>query len=292
MVKFKSSVTVYLVGLTVVVFLVSGWGWWHFVQSKPSNVFDRMLATMLATSSVTKTITQEENGQKLDQKIQLTTQPKAQVHSENVLNQGQAVITTESIGTVRNDFVRYTDIQTEQKNSSGSSFDFSSVLASWGKSGNSEETEQAQLFNQTLLGVVPTGNLPSGARKQLIEQIQKDKVYAVDYSTVKRANVGGRPVYTFDVAMQPVAYINMLKTFARSLGLTHLDQVDASQYENTPELKFSFEVDVWSAQLKKVTYTDSGRSEVYTAYGARVLVDEPGDTITLEELQTRLQQVE
>lgn len=263
------------------------------MQSKPTKVFDRMLAAMLTTPSVTKKITQEDNGQKLDQTVQLTTQPTAQVHSENVLNQGQAVITTESIGTPRNDFVRYTDIKTEQKNAAGSSFDFSRVLTTWGKSGNNPETgESAQLFNQTLLGVVPIGNLAPDSRKKLVEQIRTDKVYVVDYNNVKRANVGGRPVYTFDVAMQPVAYINMLKSFARALGLTHLDQVDASQYENTPELKFTFEVDVWSAQLKKVVYTDSGRSEDYSAYGARVLIDEPGDTITLEELQTRLQQVE
>jgi hypothetical protein len=210
-----------------------------------------------------------------------------------VLDQGQAVITTESIGTLQNDFVRYLDIKTDQKNSSGSSFDFSNVLSVWGKSGDNKEAgEEAQLFSQTVLGVVPIANLPLSARQELLRQIQNDKVYTVDYGTVKRAKSNGRPVYTYDVTVEPVAYINMLKTFAHSLGLTQLDQVDSSQYANTPALKFSFEVDVWSAQLTKVTYIESNRTETYSAYGARALVNQPKDTITLEELQTRLQSIQ
>jgi hypothetical protein len=293
MMKSKFSTLTSLVLAALVIFGFSGWAWWHYVQSKPTKVFDRMLSTLLTAQSVTKTISQEENGQKLEQTIQLTLQPKAQVHSENVLDQGQAVITTESIGTLQNDFVRYLDIKTDQKNSSGSSFDFSNVLTVWGKSGDNKEAgEEAQLFNQTVLGVVPVANLPLGARQELLRQIRTDKVYTVNYGSVKRSNSNGRPVYTYDVTVEPVAYINMLKTFAHSLGLSQLDQVDASQYTNTPALKFSFDVDVWSAQLTKVTYTGSNRTETYSAYGARAVVNQPKDTITLEELQTRLQSIQ
>src|SRR5690606_1204249 len=135
----------------------------------------------------------------------------------------------------------YQEISTEQKNSSGSSFDFSNVLGVWGRTGEGSGTgEQAQLFNQTVLGVVPTANLPLNERQKLIEQIHNENVYTVDYGSVKHTKNGIRPQYTYSVTVAPVAYINMLKNFAASLGLDELEQVDPQQYANTPPLKFSF----------------------------------------------------
>lgn len=291
----KSRLTVLssLIALALVIFAGSGWAWWHYIQSEPTKVFERMLETSMSTPSVTKTVTQKENDQKLEQIIQLSASPAAQVHSRNVLDQGQAVITTESIGNKANDFIRYENIQTDQKNSAGSSFDFSSVLSVWGKSGQDAETSgEAQLFNQTILGVVPMANLAATERHKLLDQIMKDGVYQVDYSKVRRAIKNGRPVYTYDVSVQPVAYITMLKSFAGALGLPQLEDVDPQQYANTPPLSFSFEIDVWSAQLAKVDYTDTGRSETYTAYGARTLIAEPENVVTLEELQSRLQSIQ
>lgn len=281
---------------TIAIFVFSVTGWWIYIYNKPSAVFDRMLDTVLSSPSVTKTIIQDQEGQKLKQIVQLTSQPSQQVHSTNVLDQGQdsAVITTESFSTRSNDFVRYSDIKTEQKNTSGNDFDFSSVLGVWGKSGNNPQTgEQAQLFDQTMLGVVPVGNLPRFERRALVEQIKRDNVYKVDYSKkIDKKFTNGRFEYEYTVSLQPVAYINMLKKFSGHFSISTLDNIDPEQYANTEALDFKFSVDILSGQLTKITYAGGTRTEEFGSYGARVVIPEPTESISIEELQSNLEKLQ
>lgn len=279
--------------ISIIILAASAAAWWRLVYSSPTNVFDRMLANSLSTSSVTKTSNQSDDSQKLTQTAVLTTQPKQIVRSTSILGQvadPDTRVTTESIGTPKADFVRYTDLKTSQKNPDGNPFDFSSVIGVWGRTEQSDpENSSAQLFNQTVLGVVPSANLPLPLRRSLLEQIKNDGVYKIDTASVDRQLVGGRPVYSYKVTVLPVAYVTMLKTFARDLGLTQLEQVDPSQYKNSEPLKFTFDIDVWSGQLIKVAYDGSQRTEIYSAHGARVQSAVPTSFIGVDELQSRLQ---
>ena len=263
------------------------------VYSSPTNVFNRMLANSLASPAVSKVVKQNDDSQNLNQKSALVTEPEQIVHAISVLGQtsdADTSITTESIGTPSVDYVRYTDIQTSQKNSTGGAFDFSSVTGIWGKAADSDPNSGgAQLFNQTVLGVVPVANVRQPLRKALLDQIKTDGVYKVDAGSVKRQILNGRPVYTYQVEIVPVAYVTMLKNFARAIGLTQLEQVDPTQYKGSPPLKFTFDVDVWSGQLIKVSYDGSDRTESYSGYGARTQVDIPTEHIGVDELQMRLQ---
>lgn len=278
----------------IILLLVAAVAWWRVVYSSPRNVFNRMLAQSLSTSAVTKNVSQNDPQQQLEQVVTFRTQPSAEVQARNVLQQGPGtVITTESIGTQETDFVQYTNITTDQKSLSGKPFNFSSVIGFWGRSDNaSPETGGAQLFNQSLYGVVPFANLPQSARRNLLDQIYTSDVYKVDVNTVKKQLVNGRPVYAYDVTVLPVAYVGMLKTFAQSLGRKDLDHVNPTQYANSAALKFVFEIDVWSGQLRKVTYVGSDRSEVFGSYGTRVRPTIPTESIPINELQNRLQQIQ
>ena len=269
--------------------------WWRLVHNNPTNVFKRMLATSLATPAVSKRIHQVDDSQVLDQVSALTAAPQQAVRSLSVLQQTgevQTSITTESIGTPTTDFVRYTDIHTTQTNAGGKAFDFNSVLGLWGKSDPANPSSgDPQLFNQTVLGVVPLANVPQPQRTQLLRQINDDKVYQLG-ADVKRQLVHGRPVYSYDVSVEPMAYVAMLKAFARSLGITQLEQVDPAQYADSEPLKFTFDIDVWSGQLTRVAYVGSERTETYGGYGARLQVEQPASSIGIDELQARLQQLQ
>ncbi len=107
------------------------------------------------------------------------------------------------------------------------------------------------MFNQTVLGVVPVGNLSAQQRKQLVNEIKKNQVYKADYGNVKRHIVAGRPQYSYNVEVHPAPYVAMLKAFAHDIGITELERVDPAQYQDTPPLKFNFTVDVWSGELQK-----------------------------------------
>jgi hypothetical protein len=144
------------------------------------------------------------------------------------------------------------------------------------------------LYGQNIFGVIPVGNLPVSARRKLLNEISQNNIYKVDYSKLKREQRAGRPTYIYEVTVEPVVYIKMLKNFARAVGSTQLERVDPNQYKDTPPLKFQLIVDVWSSQLKEVKYED-GRVEHYDGYGANTLAPEPTNTIPVIELQTRLQ---
>jgi hypothetical protein len=291
----KQSTTVRIVILAVIILGISGWAYWRYILTNPNRVFDRMLSNSLSTTSVTKVTAQSEGEQKLDQTIQLTIQPTKQIHSTNILDQGnQTVVTTESIGVPSADYVRYNSIKTEQKNAAGKDFDFSQVLGTWGKLvADDQQGSAPQLFNQTVLGVVPMANLTRAQKADLLALMKKNNVYKYTYKADKNSTVMGHKSYTYDVEVDPVAYINLLKTFAKNdLQMNDLDSVDAEQYAGTAALQFEFKIDVLSGQLTEVTYKDSDRKETYSAYGAKVAVPVPRNTIDLGELQARLQQIQ
>lgn len=251
---------------------------------------------MISTPSVVRRTTQEDvlSEQKLDQQMRLVSVPRHQVQGVNVLDQGVTKITTENIGTPDYDYIRYKSIETAQKTTSGNSFDFTSVLNIWGKTEpNTDTVNNAQLYGQSIFGVLPIANLTGTDRSKLLQQMRTDQVFQVNYTTVKHEQRGNRPTYTYDVTVAPVPYVSMLKTFADILGLKQLEQVNPSDYQNTPDLKFKFVVDVWSSQLVEITYTDdSARTEVFGSYGVHTPISEPTETIPVSELQQRLQQLQ
>ncbi len=278
-----------------VVLVVAVLGWWHFVYNSPSSVFDRMLSNMLSTSSVTKESSQVGGGQAIEQNTQILTSPYHQARTLNTLTQTgltNSTVTTESIGGPSGDYVRYVDIKTNQLNPNGKPFDFSQLLGVWSKTPGSDQNTASQLYSQLILGVVPIGNLSAENRDHLLNEIKTKGVYDINYSTVKQSRQNGRLIYTYTVKVKPMAYVAMLKDFAKMVGLTQLEQVDPSLYQNSSPFEVNLEVDAWSGQLTRVTYSDNGRTENYQDYGAHVTISQPDVSIGVNELQSRLQQVQ
>ncbi len=295
-IKLKLSFINTIILIGIVILIASVFYWFKAIYSSPSNVFDRMLTNSLASTSVAKIITQSGGSQSLEEKSLLVTQPEQRVHSRSILGQGansDTQIKTESIASPLYDFVRYTDISTTQKSTSGAGFNFSSVLGIWGKSDKASSTGSgAQLYDQTVLGVVPIANLPKSQKANLIKQIKKDVVYKYDSSNTKRQILNGRPVYSYGVEVAPVAYVSMLKSFAKDIGINQLEQIDPAQYANSAPLKFTFDIDVWSGQLTKISYENSVRVENFAAYGDKSQIKLPTSSIDVNALQARLRQIQ
>lgn len=290
--KLSSTMLFLLAGILLLVLSIVAW--WKLIYTSPSVVFDRMLSNNFSTTSVIKTVTQADEAQKLNQTTLIVTEPKQRVDSISTLSQhgeAKSVVTTRSIGTNTEDFVSYTSINTNQKKADGKPFDFAGIIGVWGKSDQDNPAENGQLYNQTALGIVPTGNLALHERKELLKQIKSSQVYSFNNKTVKKSRVNGRPVLSYDVSVAPQAYVSMLKAFARSSGIKQLEQVDPTQYADSAPLKFKIDIDVWSGQLSKITYNETQNVDVFSAYGARKQVTIPTSTISINELQTRLQKI-
>jgi len=282
----------------VVLLIASGVVTFRKNFNNPENVFLGMLESNLSSQGVTRSVTQESNGQLLSQILQ------AQVGEDNVIV-GQTVLSqvgdgsngteiiTESIGTPTTDYIRYSDIATEQKSQSGRDLDFSSVIGVWGQSNVAEgATNGGELFGEAVLGVVPFGYLDTDERQEFLKSVQELEVYEVDFESVDRQIVDGRPVYTYDVKVKPERYITMLKEFDELLGGSQLSTTDPSAFSESPDLTLEIGVDVWSRQLKTVNFSDNDRNETYNAYGLHREVTIPEETISIQELQTRLQLIQ
>ena len=267
--------------------------WYKNIYSDPRRVFQAMLENSLRTTSVTKQVIQGDEVQSLDQVARLQNGEDHNVQSITTLSQSgssSATVVTESIGTPTNDFVRYRSIDTDQRSTDGGDLDFSQVLGVWGNTAASGETT-GELYNETVLGVIPIGNVPAEDREKLMEMISELDVYKVEYSNVKRGTVNGRASYEYTVKVLPEAYVTLLKAYASAVGLTHLQNINPASYENSDPIEFKVVVDIMSHRLAKITY-GTGRVENYFAYGNTVPLSLPEETITVEELQQRVQSVQ
>ena len=284
-----------IVIIALVITLVSLAIFCRWRMNDPRRVFDAMLENSLRTRSVTKTVNQTDEYQNMKQTTQLL------VGSQNItrglieLSQGEGTsVVTESIGTPTEDFFRYTAIKTDQLSESGAPLDFSQAINVWGRTSNTFEdgSTNGQLYGEMVLGIIPIGYLNPSDRKELLSEIKSNNVYEVDYGKVNRSNIKGRPTYKYEVKMKPEAYVNLLKKFAKKVGLTQLENVDSSVFKDSPLAEMTVTVDVWSRQLTGLEMAGTGRNEIYWSYGAKISIDQPTDTIPVEVLQEKLQSVQ
>lgn len=267
--------------------------WYKSFYSEPRAVFNAMIENSLRTGSVTKQIVQEDQSQSLDQTVRLQAGETHRAQSVTMLSQtglASAEVVTESIGTATGDFVRYRSINTDQKGANGNDLDFSRVLGIWGKTEGSESTS-GELYNEMALSVIPLGNVPQSSRRKLMQIVSDLDVYKVEYANVKRGTVNGRPSYEYTVKVNPEDYVTFLKAYAEAVGLTHLKNINPANYASADAIEFKVTVDVRTRRLSSVTYAN-GRQERYLSYGTHADVELPKDAVTVEELQSRLQEVQ
>lgn len=283
---------IYLSGL--IILLTFSWLWWNNVHNNPKNVFEGMLKNSLQLKGLTRSVHQEGVGQTLDQKIALNLTPSSFALSKTAIHQEGAVtadVTTESIGTPQNDYVRYTFIETSQKKDNGEPLDFSSILNIWGGSESSDSTTDGELFNESVFGIVPFANLTPRERDEILNLMIANNIYEVDYEALKKETKDGRPTIVYEVEVDPSNYVVMLKRLAELTNLNNLGHLNPSDYAGADKVRFVLEVDVWSRQLTRVVYGNGEREEHISSHNIVRGVAIPKDSISIEELQDRLQKI-
>lgn len=286
-----------LIIVAILIFLASGVTWWWSERTDPQRVFEAMLNNNLRTTSVTRSVLQSENGQTLDQDVRFQAAAKQVAVAETALSQSDeqgtqtARVVTENIGTPLEGYIRYTEIETVQQSVDGGDLNFEDVLNVWGKVEPQEGLTTGELYNEIALGAIPFGYINSDERKALLEFIKEENVYQIDYSSVTSSELNGREVYVYNVRINPQSYISLLKEYASAVGLTQLDEVDPAAYANSQALNLEVTVDVLTQRLASITYPN-GRTETYGNYGVIKQVTIPESTISVEELQSRVQSVQ
>jgi hypothetical protein len=278
--------------------LLSGWLWWQYIYQSPQNVFAAMLQNGLSSPGVTKTVNQTSQDGSLKAVTQLAFGSQNYAHSVSTVSQPgtgsqEQSVTTETIGTLSAQYVRYSNINTGVRND-GKKPDFSKVQDVWGKADvdSSAPPSSNRMLVEGIIGTVPVANLSASQRQELLKLINDNKVYATDYAVIKKKEAG-RNLYVYSVKINPQAYIKMLQTFTAQVGLGAVDGLDSASYANAQPINADFSVDPVSHQLVKISYKDgSDRVETYESYGAVPNINLPTNPIPLAELQQRVQQIQ
>ena len=280
--------------------VISGFMWWILVYENPYNVYWGMLGQSLSSSSVTKHIVENSNGTHLDQYIGQEFGIHTLAYGRTTLASTSSTVKTQNVGTLSQDYVRYTDIQTKQKNKNGHAFNFSNVLGKWAQAPAANTTTQGSstpFFIQTMLGLgggnlVPMANLAPKQRQNLISQLHQSVVFGTSFSNVQKHKLNGRPVYTYSVSVEPVAYVAFEKAFAADVGIKTLGQLDPNNYQGQQPIQAQFTVDVHSHQLAEVSYVGSSHQEFFSGYGVPLKVSIPKATISGLTLQNLISQIQ
>lgn len=271
--------------------------WWTRVSVQPERVFWGAVTNSLTSSGVTLGIHSTSDGTDDTQKIQYALGTTNTVHAMRTVRQGATTVNTESVGDTKRSFTRYTDVSTSKKSDDGKAPNLSGVIGVWAESSSADQSpllQQVALGTALPLGAVPMpiGMLQPEDRKELIDQMKNRSLYQTQFNKVKRERKDGRLLYTYEVTMQPVLYLTVMKSFAQSVGLRDLDNLDPNRYEGAASIAISITVDAHAQQLMQVASKDTGYTETFNGHGVRPNVTMPKTSIPMSDLQQRLAELE
>jgi hypothetical protein len=285
------SLLVGAVMLAVVLFGVSGWVWWTRVFTDETRVFNDMLNNSLSSSSVARSVEEKNQQSGVDQNTYVSFRAPEVVSqtrtilSEKTMSRRTTTVTTETVGTAKTDYVRYVSAEGAEELSVAGNLD--KVIGVWGK--REPDTglgESATFLNEAVFSIVPFGNLTPDGRSELLNMILEKNVY--DIKTGSKNFEEGRYVYSYQVSLDPKAYVEILAKYVELTGIGDNSQLDAANYENSPPVILEMKVDILSRQLMSIQYLATGRTEKIVSRNLYRDVKTPSETIPFDELQSRL----
>ena len=172
--------------------LVSGGLWLRVVYQDPQRVFESMLRGTMSVTGYTKQTTTEQGESSVVETRRL--QFGAQPVSETRVTQRTATttVTTETLSTLGQQYVRFADIQTEQKTAAGENIDFSDVVGIWGQGQSTEKISAGPFVGDAISGsdqytlVVPMGDIAAERRDMLMNYLLQNHVFVPYYQEMKR----------------------------------------------------------------------------------------------------------
>lgn len=289
---YKTTIITSVLALIILLLGISYW--WTNIYTDSNNVFWGMINTNLTTNSVTRHVVLNQNGRDVDQLIRLQFGAQDASESRVTLKQkdsnGTSVIKSETIGTPNNDFSRYIFISTSQKSQAGKPLDTSKVIGYWGKSTDppAGKNPAVQYYPQSILTIIPYGNFNQKQRQEMVNQMHTQNVYDLSGGSVKSDKQNGRAVYVYQLKVNPSAYVQLMQTYTKLLGLGDIG-LDPANYAGSPPLSTEITVDKLSRQITKISYSASGQSETIVDQNIFQPVKLPTQTIPIVELQKRIQ---
>lgn len=287
MLKNYKSIIISAVAVGLLLFIGGGWSWWHLVYSSPKNTFQRMISSSLSSPSSTKVQKNDSDIVEESKKSIQRNTPNAIVKTETASSKKgtDLAIAEESIASLHEEYSKYTVLNIEKQNGRQN---YNDIIGVWSRVDDEAAKDDVQSVARSIFNVVPIVQLTESDRQEIVQYIKDNNVYTVDYDSVKRMNVDGRPHYIYAIEMNTYEYVSMLKKLAGKLNMHLFDNINADNYKNSQPAKFNFDVDVWSGQLVSFDTADGSSKQEYGAYGIQVPINFPKNYISKDEFQNKI----
>ena len=279
-----------IIAISVVLFIVVLFAaWWQFIFADPNKVLSDMLVNNLRTPGVVKNVQQGSGQNVIVQNTYLSFIDGPKSQTKTTLDQAASSgernrVVTENIGTANTDYIRYRAIDI----SSGSGQTDTSVAENiWASRSADEGTQQTNFLNEGLFGVVPFGNFEKNQVNLLRDMIDKNEIYK--YTSLDRKFENGRVIYKYEIEFLPSNLVEYLAEYAKLIGVDAKNQLNPESYVGAQPVMITIKVDLFSRELKSIEYSDTGRVEEYSSFGLKRMIEIPSETISITELQQRLQ---
>lgn len=286
----QNVITKVIALVALVIFVTSSWAWWQKVRNNPDRIFYSAIENSLRTRSITKQIWEGgSNSQttRIEASPSLLTNSLTTITITNNIGEERNSVQTEAINSSSAEYVRWTKIETNQKNKKGEKLNFNSVLNIWGKSTNNKNDLMAQTRLALLSSPVLIGDFNTHNRQTLMNIVRSKNVYTYDKSKVQRKVEDGRQVYTYEVEIHPIAFYELAKKYGEITNIDLLKDLDTSQFKDMPSIKTTWMIDVWSQTVTSITNID-GSTERIGSYGLANSLRLPEKSIPMDKLQDKL----
>lgn len=285
----KKTIFSALILCGAIIFVVAGVLAYTNLYMNKERRFWAAIENGLRTNSVTKEVVQDNPNGSSIQLSRMNFGPNTFVEGKtSVYNRTSTVtsttIVTRTLTTKDASFVQYEDIQTNEKKDDDSAFDFTDVIGTWAKQDTNEETGKEQLA-ENFIQLVPFASLDGQVAQDFVKKLREVNAYSVDFGATEEDSKNKLTVYS--VTVNAKAYVSVLSEVMEASGFGQLPMLDESQYDATSTIKIKLAIDSANT-VRKIAFSES-EFESYLDYGASFALQTPDTTISLLDLQTRLQ---
>lgn len=276
--------------MMVLLILLSGLAYCYniVVMQSPRRVFYDALSGNLDLKGVMCTVSKSSSGQSSDQQLWLDLKGTRTTLVTTTLSQNGTKVTTQDINTQGADYVRYTRVATNAKDKAGKSLDVSKILNVWAKKSESANTP---MLGQVALGgcIVPLVSVPTDKQAAFSKQLSQGIIFQTDFSKSTYHWRFDEPYREYTVTVDPDQYIPFMKQVDQAYGLHALDKVSSSNYQQKTPQRLMFRIGAGSHRIQNIWYTDRSQTFTFSHYDERPYVAIPVHTISITDLQQRLQ---
>lgn len=287
-----NKITKYLVVFGVVIALVTSYFWYSQLYMTPEKRFWTALNNSMATPSVVRTLTQGGSGNQVVQDYRFNFAPQRVVQNKVVYTEKSATtdtsVTTEGIIYPTEQYLRYTEF-TNSRSDSENAANIDEVLGAWAVQ-ESEDEEQARLnYLSEQVSLVIFGNYNPNFRNEILKEMQESNIYGNNLNDAIENTVDGEEVFQYQIEVKLRKYAELLnRAFVRA-GYGEFPPLNPDNYAEDSTVNGSVIVSKKDNTVVGVNF--GGREEAYGNYGVIVDVDRPEASLTVEELQQKVQEL-